>query len=57
MGSRPSLGTRGQRTLNIPEGSPVLKVERFLYAEDGCPVGIGIFFYHGERYSLVDNQR
>lgn len=41
--------------LNISEGSPVLKVEQFLYAEDGRPVGIGIFFYNGERYSLVSD--
>lgn len=41
--------------LNVSEGFPVMKVEQFLYAEDNRPVGVGVFFYHGGRYSLVSD--
>jgi GntR family transcriptional regulator len=41
--------------LNAAVGLPVLKVEQSLYSQDGNIVGIGIFYYHGERYSLVSD--
>lgn len=48
-------GRDNARLLNVPEGFPVLKVEQALYAEDGRQVGLGVFFYHSERYRLVSD--
>ncbi|MDF2571480.1 MAG: yvoA 3 [Sporomusa sp.] len=41
--------------LEVTPGSPVLKLQQALYDSDGKPIGIGVFFYRGDRYSLVSD--
>ncbi|WP_139025291.1 GntR family transcriptional regulator [Acetonema longum] len=46
-------GEQEAKYLNLAAGSPVLKLQQTLYSCDGNPVGIGLFFYRADRYSLV----
>ncbi len=42
--------------LKIPMGFPVLQLQQSLYtSEDSSPVGVGLFCYRGDRYSLVSD--
>lgn len=41
--------------LKIAPGTPVLRLQQVLYTSDDQPVGIGVFCYRGDRYSLVSN--
>ncbi len=41
--------------LNISPGDPVLKLQQVLYTRDDKPVGIGVFYYRSDRYSLVSD--
>lgn len=41
------------RLLEVQPGFPLLKVEQSLFSKDNLLIGIGIFWYHGERCRLV----
>jgi GntR family transcriptional regulator len=41
--------------LQITTGTPVLRLEQVLYTGDNKPVGIGVFYYRNDRYSLVSD--
>lgn len=41
------------RYLQVPVGSPLLCLEQFLYTKVGEPVGWGLFYYCGDRFTLV----
>ncbi|SMC51646.1 GntR family transcriptional regulator [Sporomusa malonica] len=43
------------KLLNAAQGAPVLKLQQALYAGDNKPIGVGIFYYRGDRYSLVSD--
>ncbi|WP_425058239.1 HTH-type transcriptional repressor NagR [Sporomusa carbonis] len=48
-------GEREANLLNISLGSPVFKLQQVLYSNEGKPVGIGLFYYRGDRYNLVSD--
>ncbi|WP_094604103.1 HTH-type transcriptional repressor NagR [Sporomusa silvacetica DSM 10669] len=50
-----SVGEFDAKLLNVAQGSPVLKLQQALYASDNRPIGIGVFYYRGDRYSLVSD--
>ena len=43
--------------LELTAGFPVAKVEQTLFAEDGSTVGLGVFYYRGDRYRLVSDMQ
>jgi len=43
--------------LQIPPGSPVWRLEQFLYAGDETVVGWGFFIFRGDRFTLVSEVR
>lgn len=53
--SAENVGEFDAKLLNVPQGAPVLKLQQALYAGDNRPIGIGVFYYRGDRYSLVSD--
>lgn len=43
------------KLLNMAPGSPALKLQQVLYDSDDKAIGIGIFYYRGDLYSLVSD--
>lgn len=41
--------------LTVAPGAPVLKLQQALYDSDNRPIGIGVFYYRGDRFSLVSD--
>ncbi len=42
--------------LKVPLGFPVLQLQQTLYTiDDNSPVGVGLFYYRGDQYSLVSD--
>lgn len=50
-------GEREAKLLQVPEGFPVAKVEQTLFAEDDRTVGLGVFYYRGDRFRLVSDMQ
>ncbi|MGB9847417.1 MAG: UTRA domain-containing protein, partial [Desulfotomaculales bacterium] len=43
--------------LQVPPGSPVWRLEQFLYAGDETVAGWGFFIFRGDRFTLVSEVR
>jgi len=50
-----SAGEFEAKLLNISSGAPVFKLQQALYASSNKPIGIGLFYYHSDRYCLVSD--
>ena len=50
-----SAGEFDAKLLNVAQGEPVLKLQQALYDDNNRPIGVGVFYYRGDRYSLVSD--
>lgn len=53
--SAESVSETDAKLLAVAPGAPVLKLQQALYAGDNRIIGLGVFYYRGDRYSLVSD--